>query len=235
MVQGRVAKHRILSGPVGSGSAPTLRAAMKRIVILISGRGSNMQAIVQACAEQAWPARVVAVVANRPGAAGLVYAAERGISTAVVDHKAFGQRDGFDDALAAAINIHQPDLLLLAGFMRILGAAFVSRYEGRMLNIHPSLLPAFPGLHTHRRALAAGCKAVGATVHFVTPQIDHGPIVMQSVVPVRPADDEHTLSARVLASEHLIYPLAVRWFVNGMLQVQDGVVTHTGSASQLLV
>ena len=235
MVQGRVAKRRILSGPVGSGSAPTLRAAMKRIVILISGRGSNMQAIVQACAEQAWPARVVAVVANRPGAAGLVYAAERGISTAVVDHKAFGQRDGFDDALAAAINIHQPDLLLLAGFMRILGAAFVSRYEGRMLNIHPSLLPAFPGLHTHRRALAAGCKAVGATVHFVTPQIDHGPIVMQSVVPVRPADDEHTLSARVLASEHLIYPLAVRWFVQGQLRVRDGLVSHTAGASQLLV
>ena len=194
-----------------------------------------MQAIVQACAEQGWPAQVVAVVANRPGAAGLDYAAERGISTAVVDHEAFDQRDGFDDALAATINIHQPDLLLLAGFMRILGAAFVSRYEGRMLNIHPSLLPAFPGLHTHRRALAAGCKAVGATVHFVTPQIDHGPIVMQSVVPVRPADDEHTLSARVLASEHLIYPLAARWFVNGMLEVQDGVVTHTAGASQLLV
>jgi phosphoribosylglycinamide formyltransferase-1 len=119
--------------------------------------------------------------------------------------------------------------------MRILGSAFVQRFEGRMLNIHPSLLPSFPGLHTHRRALAAGCKAVGATVHFVTPELDHGPIVMQSVVPVRPGDDEHTLAARVLATEHMIYPLAVRWFVQGQLQVRDGLVSHAAGASQLLV
>ena len=208
---------------------------MKRIVILISGRGSNMEAIVQACAEQAWPAQVVAVLANRPGAGGLQFAAARGIATAVVDHKSFPTREGFDTALADAIDAFAPDLLLLAGFMRILGAAFVRRYEGRMLNIHPSLLPAFPGLHTHRRALEAGCKAVGATVHFVTPELDHGPIVMQSVVPVRPGDDEHALAARVLATEHMIYPLAVRWFVQGQLQVRDGLVSHAAGASQLLV
>lgn len=208
---------------------------MKRIVILISGRGSNMEAIVQACAEQAWPAQVVAVLANRPAAAGLQFAAAKGIATSVVDYKAFSSRDDFDTALADAIDVHAPDLVLLAGFMRILGPAFIQRYAGRMLNIHPSLLPAYPGLHTHRRALVAGCKAVGATVHFVTPELDHGPIVVQSVVPVRPGDDEAALSARVLATEHMIYPLAVRWFVQGQLQLRDGVVSHTGGASQLLV
>ena len=207
---------------------------MKRIVILISGRGSNMEAIVRCCAEQGWPAQVVAVLANRPGAGGLQFAAARGMATAVVDHKSFPTREEFDAALADAIDAFAPDLLLLAGFMRILGAAFVRRYEGRMLNIHPSLLPAFPGLNTHRRALEAGCKAVGATVHFVTPELDHGPIVMQSVVPVRPGDDEHALAARVLATEHMIYPLAVRWFVQGQLQVRDGLVSHTAGASQLL-
>ena len=208
---------------------------MTRIVILISGRGSNMEAIVQACAEQGWPAQVVAVLANRPGAAGLRFGAAHGIGTAVVDHKAYADREDFDAALAGAIDAFAPDLLLLAGFMRILGRAFVRRYEGRMLNIHPSLLPAFPGLHTHRRALAAGCKAVGATVHFVTPELDHGPIVIQGVVPVRPGDDEVALSARVLATEHMIYPLAVRWFVQGQLRVRDGLVSHTAGASQLLV
>ena len=208
---------------------------MKRIVILISGRGTNMEAIVQACTEQGWPAQVVAVLANRPGAAGLRFAAAHGIGTAVVDHKAYADREDFDAALAGAIDAFAPDLLLLAGFMRILGRAFVRRYEGRMLNIHPSLLPAFPGLHTHRRALAAGCKAVGATVHFVTPELDHGPIVIQGVVPVRPGDDEVALSARVLATEHMIYPLAVRWFVQGQLRVRDGLVSHTAGASQLLV
>ena len=208
---------------------------MTRIAILISGRGSNMEAIVQACAEQGWPAQVVAVLANRPGAAGLRFGAAHGIGTAVVDHKAYADREDFDAALAGAIDAFAPDLLLMAGFMRILGRAFVRRYEGRMLNIHPSLLPAFPGLHTHRRALAAGCKAVGATVHFVTPELDHGPIVIQGVVPVRPGDDEVALSARVLATEHMIYPLAVRWFVQGQLRVRDGLVSHTAGASQLLV
>jgi phosphoribosylglycinamide formyltransferase 1 len=208
---------------------------MKRIVILISGRGSNMQAIVQRCAEQGWPAQVVAVVANRADAPGLAYAAAQGIATAVVDHRAHATREAFDAELAQVIDGFAPDLLLLAGFMRILGAAFLARYEGRMLNVHPSLLPAFAGLHTHRRALQAGCKAVGATVHFVTPELDHGPIVMQSVVPVRPGDDEQALAARVLATEHVIYPLAVQWFVEGRLRLADGIVTHTGGASQLLV
>jgi phosphoribosylglycinamide formyltransferase-1 len=208
---------------------------MKRIVILISGRGSNMEAIVRSCAEQAWDAQVVAVIANRPTAGGLAYAAERGIATAVVDHKAHAERGDFDAELARTIDSFAPDLLVLAGFMRILGTAFVQRYAGRMLNIHPSLLPAFPGLHTHQRALDAGCKAVGATVHFVTPELDHGPIVMQSVVPVRPGDDEAALQARVLATEHTIYPLAVRWFIEDKLRVAAGLVTQTDGASQVLL
>ena len=208
---------------------------MKRIVILISGRGSNMEAIVRACAEQGWPAQVAAVVANSASAPGLQFAASRGIAAEVVDHKAFASRELFDAALAETIDRHRPDLLLLAGFMRILGAAFVRRYEGRMLNIHPSLLPSFTGLHTHRRALQAGCKAVGATVHFVTAELDHGPIVMQSVVPVRPGDDEDALAARVLATEHVIYPLSVRWFVEDKLKLQHGLVSHVDGASQVLI
>jgi phosphoribosylglycinamide formyltransferase-1 len=211
----------------------------QRIAILISGRGSNMEAIVRACAAEAWPAQVVAVVANRPDAGGLAFAAAHGIATAVVDHKAHGAgasgREAFDAALADVLDGFAPDLVVLAGFMRILGAAFVRRFEGRMLNIHPSLLPAFPGLHTHRRALEAGCKAAGATVHFVTPELDHGPIVMQSIVPVRPGDDEHTLAARVLATEHVIYPKCVRWFVEGRLVLEGGVVRQRGGEAQLLV
>jgi phosphoribosylglycinamide formyltransferase-1 len=208
---------------------------MKRIVILISGRGSNMRSIVEACASEGWPARVVAVISNRPGAGGLAYAAEHGIAMQVVDHRAFATRDAFDSALAQAIDAHAPDLVVLAGFMRILGAEFVRRYEGRLLNIHPSLLPAFPGLHTHQRAIDAGCKLAGATVHFVTPELDHGPIVIQAVVPVLPGDDEDALSARVLAREHLIYPLAVRWAVSGRLRVDRGIVRHVDGASQLLL
>jgi phosphoribosylglycinamide formyltransferase-1 len=208
---------------------------MKRIVTLVSGRGSNMQAIHAACVQQGWPAQVVAVVSNRPGAGALDYAAQQGIATAMVDHCAYASREAFNDALATAIDGFDPDLLVLAGFMRILGAAFVRRYEGRMLNIHPSLLPAFPGLHTHRRALEAGCQAAGATVHFVTPELDHGPIVMQSVVPVRPGDDEQRLADRVLATEHSIYPLAVRWFVEGKLVVADGRVRQIDGASQVLM
>jgi formyltetrahydrofolate-dependent phosphoribosylglycinamide formyltransferase len=160
---------------------------VKRIVILVSGRGSNMEAIVRACAEQGWPAQVVAVLANRADAQAWPLPPARGIATEVVEHRAFASREAFDEALAQAIDRHRPDLVVLAGFMRVLGAAFTARYAGRLLNIHPSLLPAFPGLHTHRRALQAGCKVAGATVHFVTAELDHGPIVMQSVVPVRPA------------------------------------------------
>ena len=207
----------------------------KRIVILISGRGSNMEAIVERCAEQRWPAQVVAVIANRADAGGLAFAVARGIATAVVDHQAQASREAFDAELARAVDAHAPDLVVLAGFMRILGAAFVQRYEGRLLNIHPSLLPAFPGLHTHRRALAAGCKAVGATVHLVTAEMDLGPIVMQSVVPVRPGDDERTLAARVLATEHVIYPQSVRWFVEGKLRLQHGLALQTEGASQVLI
>jgi phosphoribosylglycinamide formyltransferase-1 len=194
-----------------------------------------MEAIVNACRDQAWPARVSAVIANRADAAGLQFAAARGIATGVVEHRAFAAREAFDDALARAVDAHAPDLVVLAGFMRILGAAFVERYAGRLLNIHPSLLPMFPGLHTHQRAIDAGCKLAGATVHFVTPALDHGPIVMQSAVPVLPDDDATALSARVLATEHRIYPLAVRWFVEGSLHVDGGVVRQRGGESQLLL
>jgi phosphoribosylglycinamide formyltransferase 1 len=207
---------------------------VKRIVILISGRGSNMQAIVERCAAEGWPAQVAAVIANRPDAAGLDFACAHGITRAVIDHTRFATREAFDAELAAAIDAQSPDLVALAGFMRILGTGFVRRYEGRLLNIHPSLLPAFPGLHTHRRALEAGCKLAGATVHFVTPELDHGPIVAQAVVPVLPGDDEVTLAARVLAREHVLYPLAVRWFVEGQLRLARGIVTHAGGAPQLL-
>lgn len=208
---------------------------MKRIVILVSGRGSNMEAIVQRCAEQRWPAQVVAVLANRPDAEGLAFAARHGIITAVVDHKAYDSREAFDDALAQRIDSFAPDLVLLAGFMRVLGMPFVRRFEGRMLNVHPSLLPAFPGLHTHRRALEAGCQAAGATVHYVTPELDHGPIVMQSVVPVRAGDTAQTLAERVLATEHVIYPQSVLWFVQGKLRVADGRVVQADGASQVLI
>jgi phosphoribosylglycinamide formyltransferase-1 len=207
---------------------------MKRIVILLSGRGSNMQAIVERGAAEGWPAQVVGVVSNKAEAAGLAWAAERGIATAVVDHKAFTTREAFDAELARVIDLWSPDLLVLAGFMRILGAGFVRHYEGRMLNVHPSLLPSFSGLHTHRRAIEAGCKLAGLTVHFVTPELDHGPIVAQAAVPVLPDDDEDTLSARVLAREHVVYPLAVRWFVEGKLKLADGVVTHLDGTAQVL-
>jgi phosphoribosylglycinamide formyltransferase 1 len=208
---------------------------MKRIIILISGRGSNMRSIVEACAAERWPAQIVAVISNRGAADGLAFAASHAIATAIVDHRTFTTRDAFDAALAQAIDAHAPDLLVLAGFMRILGSAFVQRYEGRMLNIHPSLLPAFPGLHTHRRAIDAGCKLAGATVHFVMPELDHGPIVLQAVVPVRPDDDESRLAERVLAQEHVIYPRAVRWFVEGRLQVERGIVTQRDGQPQLLL
>lgn len=221
------------------GPAGIIQPFMRNIVILISGSGSNMAAIVRAAEQGRWAqrlnARVAAVLSNRADAPGLAFAQDHGIATQVLDHKAFPSREDFDAALMAEIDRHAPALVVLAGFMRILGAAFVERYAGRLLNIHPSLLPAFPGLHTHRRALEAGCQLVGATVHFVTSQLDHGPIVMQSAVPVLPADDEHTLAARVLATEHVIYPQAVRWFVEDQLQLADGRVRHRGGASQILI
>jgi phosphoribosylglycinamide formyltransferase-1 len=210
--------------------------ATQRIVLLVSGRGSNAEAIVRACAAEGWPARVVALVSNRPGAGALDFAAGHAIATAVVDHTQHVSREAFDTELARVIDGFAPTLVVLAGFMRILGDGFVQHYAGRLLNIHPSLLPAFAGLHTHRRAIEAGCKLAGATVHFVTPTLDHGPIVAQAAVPVRADDTPESLSARVLAAEHRLYPLAVRWFVEGALQVgADGVVRHAGKASQLLL
>ena len=195
---------------------------MKRIVILISGRGSNMEALLNA----GLPAQTAAVISNEPAAKGLVTARNHGVTTAVVDHRAFGDRATFDAALAGEIDRHQPDLVALAGFMRILTDPFVDRYHGRLLNIHPSLLPAFPGLDTHRRALEAGVRIHGCTVHFATPALDHGPIVIQAAVPVLPADTEERLAARVLTEEHRIYPQAVRWFCEGRLTLtDDGRVT----------
>lgn len=207
---------------------------MKNIVILISGRGSNMEAIVQACAQQNWSARIAAVISNKATAGGLEFAASHGIATAVVDHKQFDSREAFDTELARVIDGYQPDLVVLAGFMRILTEGFVRHYDGRLLNIHPSLLPAFPGLHTHERAIEAGCKLAGATVHLVTPELDHGPIVIQAAVPVLVGDTGDTLSARVLKQEHQIYPRAVRWFVDGDLTVTNGRVTHQTGQAQIV-
>ena len=205
---------------------------MKRIVVLISGQGSNLDAIVRASEAQDWPGRVVAVISNRADARGLVAAQSHGIATEVLDHQAFADRAAFDAALAQAVDRHAPDLVVLAGFMRILTPAFVARYEGRMLNIHPSLLPSFTGLNTHRRAIEAGCKVAGATVHFVTAELDHGAIVAQAAVPVLADDDEAALARRVLAAEHVLYPRAVGWFVKGELQLKDGRVTHLGREPQ---
>ena len=186
---------------------------MKNIVILISGTGSNMAAIVRAAQQQRWAerldARVAAVISNRPDAKGLLTAREAGIATAAVDHKAFADRQAFDAALMAEVDRHAPSLVVLAGFMRILTPGFVAHYEGRLINIHPSLLPAFPGLHTHQRAIDMGCRVAGVTVHQVTAELDHGAILAQAVVPVLPDDTADTLAARVLTQEHLIYPRAV--------------------------
>ena len=197
---------------------------MKNIVILISGRGSNMEAVVRAAKAEQWPARVAAVISNRADAAGLAFAAGHGIKTAVVANKDYASRADFDAALQAVIDRFEPDLVVLAGFMRILTEQFVAHYAGRMLNIHPSLLPRFPGLATHAQALAAGVAQHGATVHFVTAELDHGPMVLQAAVPVLPDDTVETLSARVLEQEHVIYPRAVRWFVEDRLTIAQGAV-----------
>ena len=191
-------------------------------VILISGRGSNMRSIVDA----GTGLDVRAVISNRPDAAGLEFARGKGIATRVVDHKEFGPREEFDRALAAAIDEHEPHLVLLAGFMRILTGNFISKYPRRLLNIHPSLLPSFPGLHTHRAALEAGVKVHGATVHVVTEKLDAGPIIVQGAVPVMPGDTEEALAARVLKVEHRIYPQAVRWFVEGRIEFMSGNVVQ---------
>lgn len=199
------------------------------VVVLISGRGSNMRALLDAGLP------VSAVISNRADAEGVALAAARGVATATVEHRKHATREAFDAALATEIERFSPRLVALAGFMRILTPAFVERYHGRMLNIHPSLLPAFPGLDTHQRALAAGVKVHGCTVHFVTAELDHGPIVAQAAVPVLPGDDATRLAARVLAQEHVVYPRAVRWFLDGSLTLDDGVVHVKGKDAQLVL
>lgn len=204
---------------------------MKNIVILISGRGSNMEALIAARDKGELPVNIAAVISNKADAKGLETAAKAGIATRVLEHKAFASREAFDTALQALIDEFAPDLVVLAGFMRILTPDFVRHYEGRMFNIHPSLLPAFPGLHTHQRALEEGVRIHGCTVHFVTAELDHGPVVIQAAVPVLADDDEDRLAARVLQEEHRIYPQAVRWFAEGRLHLVDGRVQVSGAAA----
>jgi phosphoribosylglycinamide formyltransferase-1 len=209
---------------------------MKRIVILISGRGSNMEALLRARQAGELPVEIAAVISNRADAKGIETARAKGFPAAVVPHKDFPSREAFDAALADKIDSYKPDLVVLAGFMRVLTEGFVTRYAGRLINIHPSLLPSFTGLHTHERALEAGCKVHGATVHFVTPELDHGPIILQAAVPVLPDDTPETLAERVLAQEHVIYPRAVRWFAEGLLEVEDGIVrVNSPKAAQLVM
>ena len=210
-----------------------------RFVILISGQGSNMQAIVQACQIGDCPAEVSAVIASRAETAGLTWAAEQGIQTVGLAHTSFPSREAFDTALAESIDQFSPDYVLLAGFMRVLTPAFVERYAGRLINIHPSLLPAFPGLHTHAQALATGVQSHGCTVHFVTPVLDHGPIIAQGVVPVLHQDTPETLATRVLGMEHLIYPQVACWLAQGRVHLTsdqrvqvDGVNTRLFSSGQ---
>jgi phosphoribosylglycinamide formyltransferase-1 len=193
---------------------------MKRLVILISGRGSNMQAVLEAKPN----ATVAAVISNNPAAKGLKVARDAGVDTKVVNHRDHADRAGFDRALADTIAACDPHLIVLAGFMRILTKEFIDRFSGRIMNIHPSLLPAFPGLDTHRRAIEEGVKLHGCTVHFVTPALDHGPIIIQSAVPVMPDDDEKSLAARVLEQEHAVYPLAIRWFLDDLLAIEGNRV-----------
>ncbi|MGQ0654139.1 MAG: phosphoribosylglycinamide formyltransferase [Betaproteobacteria bacterium] len=198
------------------------------LVVLISGRGSNLRAL----AEAGLP--VAAVISNREDAEGLRFAASRGIATCVVEHARYRSREAFDAALGAEIARFAPRLVALAGFMRVLTPAFVAQFAGRMLNIHPSLLPAFPGLHTHQRALAAGVKVHGCTVHFVTPELDAGPIVIQAAVEVRAGDTAERLAARVLEQEHVIYPRAARWFLEGKLSLEGNTVRVRGGDAQLV-
>jgi len=200
---------------------------MKRIVILISGRGSNMQAMLKVAAAEHWPAQIAAVISNQPNAAGLDVARAAGIATAAINHRDYPDREQFDAALAELIDQHSPDLIVLAGFMRILTPGFVNRFFGRLINIHPSLLPSFPGLHTHQQAIDAGVKVHGATVHFVTAELDHGPIIAQATVPVLDDDTEDTLAARVLEQEHRIYPQAVRDLMSDTLKLVDGRVVRS--------
>ncbi len=204
-----------------------MKNSMDKYVILISGRGSNMQALIDA----KLPGTCVGVISNRPGAAGLAWAAERGVPTAVIDHKAFPSREAFDVALAEEIDRRGAELVLLAGFMRVLTEAFVQRFNGRLVNIHPSLLPAFPGLHTHETVLKTGVRIHGCTVHFVTPALDCGPIIVQAAVPVLPDDDADRLAARVLVQEHIVYPQAARGILNGHCRLEKHRVVWDSDAT----
>jgi phosphoribosylglycinamide formyltransferase-1 len=197
---------------------------MKNIVILISGRGSNMEALIAARDAGQLPVNIAAVISNRPEAKGLETAGRAGITAHYIDHKAFAGREAFDAALAECIDQFNPDLVVLAGFMRILSEGFVRHYEGRLMNIHPSLLPSFPGLHTHQRALEEGVRIHGCTVHFVTPTLDHGPVIIQAAIPVLDGDTEESLAARILIQEHKVYPQAVRWFAEDKLTLENGRV-----------
>ena len=201
---------------------------LARITVLVSGRGSNLEALLDPANAARIQGAVTQVVSNRPDARGLAIAAAHGIATTVIDHRTHERRADFDAALAEAVARSEPDLVVLAGFMRVLDGGFVRTHEGRLVNIHPSLLPLYPGLHTHRRALEAGLKQHGCTVHFVTPLLDHGPIVIQAAVPVRAADTEETLAARVLRQEHVIYPRAVRWFLDDRLVIEGDRVRVKG-------
>ena len=198
------------------------------VVVLVSGRGSNLRAIDARIADGELPARILAVLSDREDAAALAWAAERGLATRVVPQRQYADRAAFEAALGNVIAGYAPALVVLAGFMRILGAPLVERFAGRMLNIHPSLLPKYPGLHTHRRVLAAGDAEHGASVHFVTTELDSGPVVLQARVPVLPGDDEAMLAQRVLVQEHRIYPLAIRWFAEGRLRLDRGGVSFDG-------
>lgn len=202
---------------------------MKRIVVLISGGGSNLQAIIDACANGTVPATVAAVVSNKADAFGLERAAKAGIATEVIDHREFADRESFDDALLTRVQQYQPDLVILAGFMRILTANFITPLLGKMINIHPSLLPKYTGLHTHQRAIDAGESHAGATVHFVTVELDGGPPVIQSAVPILAGDDAASLAARVLEQEHKIFPLAATWFCEDRLILDQGKAVLDGN------
>jgi phosphoribosylglycinamide formyltransferase 1 len=201
----------------------------KRVAILISGRGSNMAALIDAARKPDYPAEIVLVISNRPDAAGLVSARQKGIQTALVDHKAFATREAFDAALEARLARARVEIVCLAGFMRMLSSPFVERWRGRVLNVHPSLLPALKGLDTHARALAAGVRLHGCTVHFVAPELDSGPIILQAEVPVLDGDDEKSLAARVLAEEHRIYPEALKLLAEGRLKVEGERVIFAGA------
>jgi phosphoribosylglycinamide formyltransferase-1 len=205
--------------------------ARRRVGILISGRGSNMAALIDAAAASDYPAEIALVISNEPDAAGLAHAASKGVATTVIDHRKFADRDAFGATIDAALRAAKIEIVCLAGFMRLLPTPFVEEWRGRMLNVHPSLLPAFKGLDTHARALAAGVRIHGCSVHFVAPELDSGPIIIQAAVPVFEGDNAETLAARVLKEEHRIYPMALRWLAEGRLKIEGSRVTVSGIAT----